>query len=136
MTAIRTFDTGATRDADDSKLDYEGFLSPLVLERYARYMHEHRRQADGQLRDSDNWTKGIPRTAYAKSLWRHLMDVMFHHRGLAQLARDPLQVALCAVIFNAMGMLHEVLLGRDVGAPSTADCLLADGHAARAGVVR
>ena len=115
MSAVRTFDTGATRDADSEKVDYEGFLSPLVLERYARYMHEHRRQADGQLRASDNWQRGIPRAAYAKSLWRHLMDVMFHHRGLAHLARDPIEVALCAVIFNSMGMLYEVLLGRDVG---------------------
>ena len=71
MTAVRTFDTGATRDTDDGKLDYEGFISPLVLERFARYMHTHRLQPDGTLRDSDNWQKGIPRDQYIKSAWRH-----------------------------------------------------------------
>src|SRR5687768_9111242 len=30
--AARTFSTGATRDTDNGKLDYEAFLSPLVLE--------------------------------------------------------------------------------------------------------
>jgi len=29
---IRQFTTGATRDTSDGKLDYEGFISPLVLE--------------------------------------------------------------------------------------------------------
>jgi len=38
---MRTFASGATRDADDHKLDFEGFLSPFVLERYAQYMHKH-----------------------------------------------------------------------------------------------
>jgi hypothetical protein len=112
---IRTFESGATRDLDANKLDYDGFLSPLVLERYARYMHKHRIQPDGNLRAADNWQKGIPREAYAKSLWRHFMDVWFHHRGLPHLAGAALEEALCAVIFNSMGLLHEVLLGRDTG---------------------
>ena len=58
---MRNFDTGATRDVDTNKLDFEGFLSPVVLERYAEYMHKNRVQADGNLRDSDNWQKGIPK---------------------------------------------------------------------------
>lgn len=103
---MRTFETGATRDSDDGKLDYEGFLSPLALERYAKYMHKHRKQADGQMRDSDNWQKGIPREAYMKSLWRHMFDVWCIHRDVDD-RTVPLDEALCAVIFNAMGMLHE-----------------------------
>lgn len=43
----------ATRDLDEEKIDYEGFLSPIVLERYAQYMHKHRNTANG-LRESDN----------------------------------------------------------------------------------
>ena len=109
MSAIRTFETGATRDTDDGKLDYEGFLSPLVMECYARYMHAHRRQADGNLRASDNWQRGIPLDAYAKSGWRHWMDVWFHHRGVRHLAKDTLVNALCACLFNVSGYLHETL---------------------------
>ena len=107
---MRTFDTGATRDSDDGKFDYEGFLSPLVLERYAEYMHLHRKQAGGKLRDSDNWQKGIPIAQYCKSLWRHFVDIWTLHRGWP--AKATLEDALCAVLFNAMGMLHEVVKKR------------------------
>ena len=104
--AIRTFETGATRDTAQDKLDYEGFLSPLVLQRYAQYMHKNRLQPDGALRDSDNWQLGIPIPQYMKSLWRHFMEVWGLHRGVAT---GDITEALCAVIFNAMGYLHEVL---------------------------
>jgi hypothetical protein len=104
-TEMRTFTSGATRNLDDNKLDYEGFLSPLVLERYAQYMHKHRKQADGSMRPSDNWQKGIPIKEYMKSLWRHVMDVWRHVRGLP--GEDSFEDSLCAVIFNASGMLHE-----------------------------
>lgn len=104
---MRKFETGATRDTDQGKLDYEGFLSPLALERYAEYMNENRIQADGKLRDSDNWQKGIPLTAYIKSLWRHFFDVWKEHRGIS--TDSGLERALCGIIFNAMGYLHEVL---------------------------
>ncbi len=107
---MRTFDTGATRDSDDGKYDYEGFLSPLVLERYAQYMHKHRWQADGQLRDSDNWQKGIPATQYLKSKWRHFMDVWKQMRGYE--GQDTLEDSLCADLFNTMGILHELIKAR------------------------
>lgn len=107
---MRTFDTGATRDGDTDKYDYEGFLSPLVLERFAAYMHQHRLQADGQLRDSDNWQKGIPLAAYMKSCWRHFLDLWMLHRGHAR----PVTVedACCALMFNVQGYLHETLRQR------------------------
>ena len=38
---MRTFDTGATRDTNTDKPDYEGFLSPLVIERYGQFMMKH-----------------------------------------------------------------------------------------------
>ncbi len=104
---IRRFDTGATRDTDDGKLDYEGFLSPLVLRRYAEYMHEHRYLRDGTVRTSDNWQKGIPLDAYMKSGWRHFMDWWLHHR--CEDGEGSLEDALCALIFNASGYLHELL---------------------------
>lgn len=110
---IRVFDTGATRDTAQDKLDYEGFLSPLVLHRFAEYMHLHRRQSDGTMRDSDNWQRGIPLTAYMKSMWRHFMDVWTVHRA-DLVPRD--ETALCALLFNVMGYLHEVLKARKASA--------------------
>jgi hypothetical protein len=107
---MRQFTTGATRDSDTDKYDYEGFLSPLVLERYGEYMHKHRKQADGKLRDSDNWQKGIPKDAYMKSGWRHFMDWWKEHRKIA--SREGLEDALCALLFNVMGYLHETIKER------------------------
>lgn len=104
---IRTFETGATRDTEEGKLDYEGFLSPIVLEKFAEYMNRHRKQSDGQLRDSDNWQKGIPIVTYMKSLFRHFMDLWKEHRGYR--SRDGIEDALCGIIFNAMGYLFEIL---------------------------
>jgi hypothetical protein len=115
MGSTQRFATGATRDADEGKLDYEGFLSPLAIKRYAQYMHEHRMQSDGTLRDSDNWAKGIPRRKYMKSLYRHVLDVWYLLREYPELATtNDIQDALCGVMFNSMGMLHEILLKRDV----------------------
>jgi len=100
----RVFDTGATRDLDDSKLDFEGFLSPLVLERFAEYMSKNRQMADGSLRDSDNWQKGIPLAVYMKSAWRHFFAWWKGHR-----AGSVGEEELCALLFNVNGYLHETL---------------------------
>lgn len=105
----RTFDTGATRDADADKLDFEGFMSPLVVLRFGEYMHENRRMADGSVRASDNWQKGIPRDSYMKSLMRHAHTLWLHHRGYSELTGEDVERALCGVLFNAQGYLHEVL---------------------------
>lgn len=108
--AVRQFNTGATRDTDDGKLDYEGFLSPLVVERFAEYMHGHRVQSDGGLRASDNWQKGMPRSSYMKSGWRHFFDWWKEHRG--HRTKDGLENALCALLFNVQGYLHELIKER------------------------
>ena len=107
---IRRFDTGATRDADTGKHDYEGFNSPLVEKRFAAYMTAHRVQSDGSLRASDNWQKGIPLDAYMKSLLRHVHDLWLHHDGYASEAVDPdIETILAAIRFNVNGYLFEVL---------------------------
>jgi hypothetical protein len=113
---VRTFETGATRDTEEGKLDYEGFLSPAVLKRYAEYMHEHRLQKDGTMRASDNWQKGMPLDVYIKSLFRHFMDLwQMHRHGVKLDASDAWfkaqQDALCAIMFNAMGYLERRLKG-------------------------
>ena len=104
---IREFKSGATRDTNKDKLDYEGFLNPLVLEIFAKYMHKHRIQPDGNLRDSDNWQKGMPKEVYIKSAWRHFMDWWMEHRGHE--SRDGLEAALCGILFNTMGYMLELL---------------------------
>lgn len=112
--SMRQFPTGATRDADQDKPDYEGYLSPLVIAAYGRYMTKHRRQTDGSLRASDNWQKGIPLDAYVKSGWRHFLDWWSAHRGWD--SRAGMEDALCGLLFNVMGYLHEWLQCH--GAPS------------------
>ena len=107
MRNIRKFNTGATRDVDKDKLDYEGFISPIVLKKYAEYMNKHRIQSNGKLRESDNWQKGIPKNAYMKSLLRHVMDLWLEHRGYK--SRDGIEDALCGIIFNSMGYLFELI---------------------------
>ena len=104
---MRIFKTGATRDNDEGKIDYEGFYNPLVVQRFGEYMDKHRHQADGQIRTSDNWQKGIEKSAYMKSAFRHFHDWWMEHRGYA--SREGLEDALCALIFNAQGYLYEVL---------------------------
>lgn len=112
---IRRFDTGATRDTETGKYDYEGFLSPLMLRRFGEYMHEHRVQPDGSLRDSDNWQRGIPLDAYMKSMLRHVFDVWALHRGydVTDFSSKPVAMedALCGALFNVQGYLHELLKG-------------------------
>jgi hypothetical protein len=111
---MRKFDTGATRDSEEGKNDYEGFYDPLVVEAFGNYMTKHRKQADGQLRDSDNWKKGIPKTAYMKSLLRHILDAWAIHRGYKRIDKKTgeeitMVEALCAILFNVQGYLYEVL---------------------------
>jgi hypothetical protein len=103
--ASRAFSTGATRDTDEGKLDFEGFLSPLVIKRYAEHMHAARKMPDGTMRESDNWQKGIPTEVYMKSMWRHFFAVWQSHRGNS----GDIETELSALLFNVSGMLHEIL---------------------------
>jgi hypothetical protein len=113
---IRTFDTGATRDTENGKLDYEGFISPWAWERYGRYMNEHRKMADGSLRASDNWQHGFPREVLLKSLFRHFMAVWMDHRMLGidpEIWDEPgwqeaMENDLCGVLFNTQALLHQL----------------------------
>jgi hypothetical protein len=115
---MREFNTGATRDSEDGKNDYEGFYDPLVVEAFGNYMTAHQKQADGKLRDSDNWKKGIPQTAYMKSLLRHVLDMWAIHRGYKRTDKKTgkeitMVEALCAILFNVQGYLYEILKNKD-----------------------
>jgi hypothetical protein len=112
----RAFETGATRDTDNGKLDYEGFISPLVVRAYAEYMHRCRTRnvpAGQTLRSSDNWQRGIPQEVYAKSLIRHVLEFWLINDGFE--AKDEkgqvltLEDVCCAIKFNIDGFLFEHL---------------------------
>lgn len=116
---IRTFDTGATRDSDEDKPDFTGILSPEVLLRFGQYMKEHSIQKDGTRRAYDNWKRGIPRDAYIQSLFRHFIDLWQMHeldKEYGDQADDKdakiIEDALCAILFNCQGYLHEYIKGR------------------------
>jgi hypothetical protein len=106
---LRKFETGATRSPMGDKLQYEGFLNPLVLKRFAEYMHKNKVQADGSIRAADNWQKGIPRASLIDSGTRHFLDWWLQHRGYSKQADESLEEALCGVMFNAMAYLLDVL---------------------------
>ncbi len=103
---MRKFPTGATRDNNDDKLDYQGFTSPHVKRAYAEYMHMHRDTANGK-RESDNWKKGIPLDVYVEAFFRHVEELQY----IYETSNDYNQVKdkLCAVKFNTNGWLHTLL---------------------------
>lgn len=107
--AVRQFDTGATRSPVGDKLCYDRFFSPRVLKRKAEYMHLHRKQSDGTIREPDNWQKGIPQKSYMESMARHYMDVWLYQAGYPELMEEDIETALCALSFNVDGMLFEIL---------------------------
>lgn len=125
----RTFETGATRDTSYDKYDPEGFLSVLVVDRYCEYMHKNRVQSDGSLRDSDNWQKGMGFSVFMKSTWRHFLDMWKIHRGYRAFRKEKGEVvevdmedALCGLLFNVMGYLHEILIKKLTPTKMTLKC--------------
>lgn len=110
---MREFISGAIRDTSEGKLSYVKGLSPIVLRRYLQYLDEHRTQSDGNRRTFDNWKRGIAKDVYLDSGGRHFLDLWLLCDGYA--AEDnhgpvTIQNALCAIMFNTMGMLHELLI--------------------------
>jgi hypothetical protein len=101
MTEIRQFDTWANRNSDIGKIDFEGFLSPLVLQKYWEYMEKHSHLEDGTVRDSDNWQNLFWEDHYSvcmKSLMRHVHDLWMEHRGYD--SRDGIEEAMMWIMFN------------------------------------
>jgi hypothetical protein len=69
-------------------------------------MQVHQRQADGALRASDNWKKGMPIPCYVESWIRHTIDFW-----AAWEAGDLCKChdLACATFFNVQGFLHETM---------------------------
>jgi hypothetical protein len=128
---VRTMPSGATRSSEQSKFAYEGFINPAVLAVFANYMHMHRMQKDGTLREADNWQKGIGKQSCMESGLRHMMDLWALHRGYSvwkektstggekthyvlpwtELQGDWREIhlydALCGIMFNTQAYILE-----------------------------
>jgi len=109
---MREFESGATRNKGDHKYDYTGFESPYADMLYGQYMHKHRVQADGKLRDADNWWKGIPNLECIKSMKRHAKAVNAIFKGFTVLnpdtgKEDSFIDAICGVRFACDCLLHN-----------------------------
>ena len=104
------FVSGSTRSDDTGKLHFERALSPLVLERFVRYMYEHNVPAG---RHEDQWQLGIPMESYTASGWRHFFAWWKIQRGFQAFNEkgQPIDIeeALCGLMFNVQGFLHEFL---------------------------
>lgn len=110
---MRKFSTGAIRDDDENKINYEKGLSPIVLQCYGEFMRRHNAQVDGGHRDEGNWKKGFTRQSYMESKWRHFMKTwLLHDEFLFDPGYDKILESLCAEMFNTMGMMHVILLER------------------------
>lgn len=103
----RVFASGAIRDTEESKLDFEGFLSPQALEAFAQYMHFHRHMPDGTLRNSDNWQKGIPNDVLMKSAWRHFFALWSAHRHARHTIGSDFLSHACGLMFNLQAIIQE-----------------------------
>lgn len=113
---MRHFNTGATRDSDEGKLHYKGFLSTKALGWFAEYMESHRTQADGSVRAPDNWKKGIPLDAYEDSLTRHFMEWLDALEDGDYSRADAVAPAL---FFNLQGWMHERVKASEARRPAS-----------------
>ena len=125
MDETREWESGAYRDTNEEKLDYEAFYSPLVVREFAKYMHKHRKQSDGKLRDGDNWQglfgpPGEHRKVCMKSLWRHFHDLWMIHRGYP-VEGVAIKEVLCAILFNVQAYLFSILIQEEEGVPHPSD---------------
>ena len=80
MENFRTFDSGATRDAADGKLEYGNYIHPLNDYSFANYM-KWKQIIGGEYRRGDNWQKGIPDESLFDSLIRHIEILKLLRKG-------------------------------------------------------
>lgn len=107
---IREFNTGANRDTNEQKFEYARFFSPIVLKRYAEYMHKNRFLSNGDTREPDNWKKLFGdnhEQVCLDSLARHFFDLWLNHEGYT--TKEDKEDAICGIMFNAMAYLHKKL---------------------------
>ena len=99
------YPSGATRDSEEGKLDYQGALSIEVLDSFVQYMDRHREMSPGSFRGMGNWKQGMPWARLMRSLTRHHFAVW---RNDGQKLDD-----LHAVLFNTMALIYQQLTKED-----------------------
>lgn len=105
---MRHFESGGVRDTDQGKIDIEGCLPPLVLQKYAEYMLRHTVQSDGNKRGSDNWQAHFGEDHYAicaKSFLRHALDFWLEQRKLP--SREGMESAIHGCLFNLLAFADK-----------------------------
>lgn len=102
----RAFASGATRNTAEGKLDIAGALAPDLLVDFVTFLHGHRKQPDGTMRDAGNWRRGFPKDDVFKSLTRHFFAAWSAHDQKA----DPEEIRkdLMAVLFNTFAYLDAL----------------------------
>ncbi len=78
---VRILESGASRDTDNGKFEYLGFMHPLNDYSFAKYMHKHRFMSDGSMRDANNWWGGFGLDVCIQSLARHIEDLKLIYAG-------------------------------------------------------
>lgn len=102
---MRHFASGATRDNDSRKLDFDAIFDPRVLEAFAHYMNICRETPEG-LREADNWKHGFPMDVLMKSMWRHFFALWKSHH---EFNGDHPLVAACALLFNVQAYMKQLI---------------------------
>jgi len=103
----------ATRDSNTNKPNHIGYRDILVEEAYDLYMLKHQKQADGTMRDADNWKSYFGEKHYKvciESAYRHFEDWWKEFEGLE--SRDGIDEAINGLKFNIDAYYSKVLRDR------------------------
>ena len=109
---LRMSESGAIRNSDIGKINYQGALSPLILEAYGKYIEKHSNLPDGTKRNNKNWQNlfGTPeehRQVCIESAWRHFIDLLKEHDGYN--SQDGIDEALGGLMFNIQAYWFSLL---------------------------
>lgn len=103
----QTFETGATRDISDDKVDYQ-YIDPRFLAAFVEYGKTCSLMPDGSRRAFNNWKKGMPVLGYFKSMLRHVMALWLVGENPIkndELSREGEFEAAMGVLFNLQGFV-------------------------------
>jgi len=103
----------STRSSDEGKIDYN-HLSAISDRCFVEYMHQHRIQEDGELRDADNYKYDMPISSNRKSLMGHYNDLKMMLEGWTVMedgkALNPFET-IQAIKFNLSTFDHNLMKG-------------------------
>lgn len=97
---VTHFESGAIRDSQEGKEEYQEAISDLTLRRYALYMLSQAKKYG-----KGNWKKGISSESYSNSLDRHLNKYRIKKNWGIDI--EPGVDHLSAALFNLQGLIHN-----------------------------